>query len=225
MALSVITKTANPDDVCIDIAEALRYMGYKHAQPDQQTFALLQDCLSELKNAVSYTACLCAISISVRDDEIDFGFLQIKSRDLSKNLSGCDRAVLFAATIGAGADRLIAKYGKIQPSRALILDALGSAAIEGWCNLLNEQVRAIAQKNNRFLRPRFSAGYGDFPIAIQPQLLTALDARRKAGIYLTDSCMMLPTKSVSAVIGVSDRPKACKTGCEICSQTECAYKA
>ncbi len=224
MALSIITRTAAPDDVCIDIAEALRYMGYKHAQPDQQTSALIQDCVNELKNAVNYTACLSEISISVRDDEIDFGFLQIKSRDLSKNLSGCDRAVLFAATIGTGTDRLIAKYGKLQPSRALILDALGSAAIEGWCNLLNEQVRAIAEKNNRFLRPRFSAGYGDFPIAIQPQLLNALDAHRKAGIYLTDSCMMLPTKSVSAVIGVSDRPRASKAGCAACEQTDCMYK-
>ena len=94
--------------------------------------------------------------------------------------------------------RLLLRYGKTQPSFALVLDAYGSAAVEGWCNAVNDR---LAQ--GKLLRPRFSPGYGDVPLTVQPQVLSMLDATRKLGITLNDSLFMTPCKSVTAFVGIS----------------------
>ena len=49
---------------------------------------------------------------------------------------------------------------------------------------------------------RYSPGYGTFPLAAQRTLLAILDAPRTVGVSLTDALLMVPSKSVSAVIGV-----------------------
>ena len=49
---------------------------------------------------------------------------------------------------------------------------------------------------------RYSPGYGDFPLEAQRELLALIDAPRKVGVWLTDSLLMVPSKSGSAMIGV-----------------------
>ena len=110
--------------------------------------------------------------------------------------------ILFAATLGAGADRCILKYGKTAPSRAMLADAVGSAMIEHWCDVLNAELTAGKES-----KPRYSPGYGDVPLTIQKDILTLLDAQRKLGITLSDTCFMTPTKSVTAFIGLKGEPK------------------
>ena len=52
------------------------------------------------------------------------------------------------------------------------------------------------------LVPRYSPGFGDFPLSAQREILSVLDAARAIGVSLTDTLLMVPSKSVSAVIGV-----------------------
>ena len=52
------------------------------------------------------------------------------------------------------------------------------------------------------LVPRYSPGFGDFPLTAQREILSVLDAARAIGVSLTDTLLMVPSKSVSAVIGV-----------------------
>ncbi|MFQ7033155.1 MAG: vitamin B12 dependent-methionine synthase activation domain-containing protein [Clostridium sp.] len=53
----------------------------------------------------------------------------------------------------------------------------------------------------------------------------ALDAGKHLGIKLTDSFLMMPSKSVTAVIGVSQKPHRCDVkGCEACGKTDCLYR-
>ena len=54
---------------------------------------------------------------------------------------------------------------------------------------------------------RFSPGYGDLPLSTQPVLLGALDAGRLLGITLSPALLMSPTKSVTAVVGLFERPR------------------
>lgn len=73
---------------------------------------------------------------------------------------------------------------------------------------------------------RFSPGYGDWDIAVQPMVAAALDTVRKAGLCVTDTNLMTPRKSVTALLGVSDHPvKGQLAGCGHCVlRTRCEYR-
>ena len=145
--------------------------------------------------------------------------LDFKSENLEKNLKGCKEVVVFGATIGTGMDFLIGKYGKISPVKGLMFQAIGSERIESLCD---ELCKYLSEENGG-LRPRFSPGYGDFTLDNQKNIFKLLDCSRKIGLTLNDSLLMSPTKSVTAVAGIS---KDCdeKSGCEICLKTDCAYR-
>lgn len=192
----IFLRSASFDEIVINKKEALRYLGYKSAQPVNVN-GLFDVAESEIKKAAILKACYSKTDITVENEEIDFGFCKIKSHDLSKNLNGCKEAYIFAATLGSGVDRLIMKYEKFEPSKAVLIDALSSATIEGLCNLVNQELASGLKT-----KPRYSPGYGDVPLTYQKDFLAFLDAGRKLGITLTDTFFMSPTKSVTAIIGI-----------------------
>ena len=81
------------------------------------------------------------------------------------------------------------------------MQAIGAAAIEEWTDEAERDIRREL-KEGETLVSRYSPGYGDWPLEAQRRLFELLDAPRKAGVSLTDSLLMVPSKSVSAIIGV-----------------------
>ncbi len=180
----------------VEVREVLRYMGTRDA--DDELLRVLDECVAEAKGVLSATLCYDEFDISVNGDEIDLGFCKVQSRDLAKNLSGCDRAVVFAATVGLGVDRLISKYKNASPTKALCISAIGSERVEALCD---EFCRMIDEKY-AFVRPRYSAGYGDLDLGIQKDIFRALGCTKSIGISLGESLLMTPVKSVTAIVGV-----------------------
>lgn len=216
---------ADHSEFNIKRSEILRYMQYHAGNDISDMDELINTCIDEFTAAAEYKACYSKFNIDICDNCIDFGFMKVQSRALATNLKGCREVYTFAATTGIKTERLLNKYNRISPGKAFIFDAIGSAAIEAFCDYLNAYLREQTKDNTHFLRPRFSPGYGDFPIEHQPDLLRALDTNRKLNLALTDSFLMVPTKSVTAIIGISDTPNSCRTRtCEICNQTDCLYR-
>ena len=112
-------------------------------------------------------------------------------------LNGCDRAILFAATLGAGVDRLLMQAALRSPAHQYIADAVASALIEALCDRAETDLCGPHPHTHRF-----SPGYGDLPLTLQPALLNLLNAHRQIGVALTDSLLMTPTKSVTAILGL-----------------------
>ena len=134
----------------------------------------------------------------------------------STMLAQCRRAALLACTLGSGFDTLLRKEQARDMGRAVMLDACGSAWVESGCNAAEEELRA--RLPGLFLTDRFSPGYGDLPLDIQPAVCAALDAGRRVGIHVSDSFLMNPMKSVTAVIGIADRPQMARIrGCAYCA--------
>lgn len=181
--------------IVINKREAARYAGVRGDLAEIKP--LLDSCEKELLSAITPRACYDIFDI-VRGQSLDLGFAKVDSRALGRNLEGCDKIALFAATIGAGADRLIMKYQKISPSRALILDALASAAAESWCDEVNKIITSQFSES----RPRFSCGYGDLPLSLQSDIFAALQVTKLLGVTLSDDYFMTPVKTVTAIIGV-----------------------
>lgn len=184
----------------VNLKEIFRYAGAKQATPELR--AIVSDCLAEIKDRLKYKVCYAELDISFFEGGIDLGFMKSNSRDLSKNLSGCQKIVLFAATVGLEIDRLIARYGATSPTKSLIFDAIGAERIESLCNAFNSEMAENLAANGYKTRPRFSAGYGDFAIEAQRDIFDALTCPAKIGLSLGDNLLMSPSKSVTAIIGI-----------------------
>ena len=183
----------------LNVSETLRFLGYgKTNVPEDNVRALLDECESEISAAQDLRACYSVFDIDICGEEIDLGFAKVKSHSLALNLSGCKKIVLFACTAGAGIDRLIAKYTRISPAKAAVMQAAGAATVEDWC----EQLCGMFKREFGETRPRFSCGYGDLPITLQRDIFAALSVTKHIGITLSDDCFMTPTKSVTAIVGI-----------------------
>ena len=164
--------------------------------PDEATEKLLEQCLDAALPVLSYRVCWTEVPVTVRGNVCDFGSFQLASRRLATHLNGCSRAVIFAATIGLEMDRLIAKYGRLSPAMGLMLQAVGTERIEALCDTFCAQFSQA--------RPRFSPGYGDLALSAQQVIFERLDCPRQIGLTLNDSCVMSPSKSVTAIVALVD---------------------
>lgn len=162
--------------------------------------AEIAECFAELKKVL--TCKMSAVRIPIKrlsDNRLDCGFGEFTSGTLLKNLKECKEVFVFAATIGMGVDRLLEKLSRISPAKHFITDALASAVAE-----------ALADKAEELLcdgvshRPRFSPGFGDLSIELQPRILELVNAGRLLGITVNNAYLMAPMKSVTAFIGIEE---------------------
>lgn len=203
--------------------EILRYAGATGETPELSS--LLEEALAEAQPILTGKVCWLEYPLTVQEDLLDLGFAQSRSVALKRNLTGCDRIIVFGATVGLALDRLIARYSRISPAKALLLQAVGAERIEALCDVFCESIRREAQAAGLRTAPRFSPGYGDFPLEMQTHIFRVLDCSRKIGLTLNDSLLMSPSKSVTAIMGLGPCAGAdSHTGCSCCSKTDCAYR-
>lgn len=177
--------------------EILRYAA--SSLEDSLTAELLKECLNEALNKLSYSVCYLELPLEVKGDICRLGDMEVSSKDLAKRLKGSEGCILFAATVGVELDRLITKYGRLSPSKALLLQAIGAERIEALCDAFCEDIKKdFATKP----KPRFSPGYGDLPLSVQRDIFSLLECEKRIGLTLTDGMLMAPTKSVTAIIGI-----------------------
>ena len=180
----------------VDVREVLRYCRARSA--DDGLNALIEACVQEAKDVLSYKVCYCTLPVSVGETNVDFGFAVADSADLAACLKGMTEAVIFCATVGMGIDRLTNKYAALSPSRALVFQALGTERVEALANAFCEDIKADFCKSS----PRFSPGYGDLSVEFQRTIFQELSITKNLGVTLSDGIMMSPTKSVTAIVGV-----------------------
>ena len=182
----------------LHMREVLRYAGL-HGTPDAAACALLDECLREALDGLSYRTCYVQHPITLLDEVVDLGYATVHSADLSRCLTGCSEAVTFVATVGPLPDRMVARYSAVTPARALFHQAIGAERIESLCDTLVAMLRA---EQGITLRPRFSPGYGDLSLTVQRDIFRALKPERHIGVSMTDALLMLPSKSVTAIVGI-----------------------
>lgn len=227
--------------------EILRYAGCR--TEEEEVVRLMQTCLQEAKEADVLNGQLCytELPFTVRtssdgsraDTEsgsagngtiCDFGSFSVHSEQLAKNLQGCSKVLLLAATAGVGIDRLITKYGRLAPSKALMFQAIGAELVEAVCDGFSKEYEA---EHHCVLRPRFSPGYGDLPLESQKDIFAVLECAKRIGLTLNDSLLMSPSKSVTAFAGITWDEQECtvnagknevQSKCRICEKQDCVYR-
>ena len=106
-----------------------------------------------------------------------------------------------------------------------LLDRIGSLAVESLARSFEEYLRKNYEVKNMSVSMRISPGYCDWPIEEQFNLAKALDFS-KAGVRLTRNCMMVPRKSITAIVGIGPKRLFSKTKsqCEACDKKDCDYR-
>ena len=245
MAIGVPRPLALEKPQAVDLAQAARYFG-AHGEPDAATLALLQKCAVPLLAAATPRAVwLLADTPALTDAGL------LPGEDVHKHLAGCGQAILLAVTLGPGVDAQIRRAGlgdiaageniwqraeqaQHDPAQRhadkavarLKAGIVGLDEHEQTADAAEAQLRQWAATEGKYLTGRFSPGYGDWDIAVQPLVAAALDTVRKAGLCVTDTNLMTPRKSVTALLGVSDHPvKGQLAGCGHCVlRTRCEYR-
>ena len=211
-------ETYNPPPICKK--EILRYAGCKNE--NDLPAGLLEDCINEAQNLFSYKVCYLPLEVKTEGENCDFGFFSVKSKALAKNLGNAQKAVLFAATVGVGIDRLISKYGALSPTKAVLFQAIGAERIEALCDTFCLDMQS---RTGLYALPRFSPGYGDFNLKSQKDILGVLDSQKLIGLTLNESLVMSPSKSVTAVMGLSITPRDENYDkCRACGNKDCEYR-
>lgn len=208
----------NALDFEIDIKEVLRYCGHK-GEADLQLLQSVESIINDIYNYLSPKYCISKFSIEQNRDGVilkETGTL-LKGNDIKKHLENCKECYIFCATIGAQADGFIRQMTVKSALSGLIADAAATAAIEAYCDLIENNLRKQLSQENKYLTWRFSAGYGDLPFEQQPEILDLLNAGKLIGVNYNSSFIMIPSKSVTAIMGAAqEKPKNRKYKCENC---------
>ena len=197
--------------------EVLRYLG--NAAPDARLTALTASVEAELRREVRPRGVRRRLNIAIEESGMTAEGFRFASCALSQNLRGCKEACFAAATLGAEADRRLRRYAAVDLPRAAVWQAACAAYLEEYLDEMENALRAEAP--GLYLRPRFSPGYGDLDISNQQAMFALLDLEKRLGLSLTPAWMMLPEKSVTAIIGLSAQPCRAAGGCAGCAKTDC----
>lgn len=218
------------NELHIDTKEVLRYLQMPLEKADQDILQQLEDTKHMLKGLIApsyvhscYPLCIEGDRVQVEDTGIAF-----ESHDLAVHLQDCHKAYFIAATLGLGIDRQLAYLKTRDMVGQVMLDAVASVAIEDYIEQLNDAVSRREREEGCYTAMRFSPGYGDFPLEDQEKMMLLTGATKRAGIHLLPSLMMLPCKSITAMIGVSKIPQKQEypeSKCSVCPmKAHCRYR-
>lgn len=212
------------------ISETLRYLGCGSEIPDEKTLEMVDKAIALLQEKVRPKSVYKIIEIipdakGIRLPEVYRKGKAVKfiSESLGRVMSGCTRMIVFGATLGAEADMLIKHAAAGNIAMGAVMQAAAAAYIEEYCDTIQEELSEKFRAEGEPLGDRFSPGYGDFALEYQHVLFGILDCQRRIGLTLSDNCIMIPSKSVTAVIPIGG---SCgrQLGCSCCEKTDCLYR-
>ena len=164
---------------------------------------------------------------AIRDDSIEIeGGIKFHTKKVTSYISGASHLVLFVVTIGSDIET---EAGLLtsgpDPLKGYLLDRVGSFAVESLAQNLENKLRKDYSHTKNSVSSRFSPGYCDWPIEDQFDMAKVIDFS-KAGVSLTEGCMMVPKISISAIVAVAGEEvfKKFVTACDVCQMQECSYR-
>ena len=187
--------------------EALRYAGHKTEDLPDGVRELLEQALTEAEGVLTFSVCYDRFPIRRTGDMLRIGEMTLRSDTAARAFAGCDEVLCFAATVGAGIDRLVRRYERLSPAKALLLQGVGAERAESLCDVFCEDFSARLAGNGKVLRPRISPGYGDLPLSLQRDIFRVLDLTRRLGLTLGEDLLMTPAKSVTAFAGIMEKDR------------------
>lgn len=204
--------------------EALRYL--KTKKDDEAAGILVDTVYLKMRNEVQARYVVQRQSCTVDATGVTLACgTRFNSALLAKNLQSCQEVLLLGATLGSRVDACIRRLALLSVAEGAAAQAVGAALIESYLDELQVKMQQELELEGLYQKPRFSPGYGDWALEEQKLLFPVLDCARRIGLTLTEGCMMAPSKSVTAVIGLTREKLQCvQHKCESCSNLGCEFR-
>jgi hypothetical protein len=211
-------------ELAVDRAEVMRLLGYKEnrTRVDERHLALVDAGIRLAREAArpAVTYAYCAVTVAGETVATAVPGLTWRSKSLARLLKEAVGIYLVAATLGPGVDEAIQRlFASEEYALATIVDAAGSTLIHSLSQLVQGQLPGAGT-------PLYGPGYGDWPIACQRDLALAAGAEA-IDLTCTETCYLIPQKSLVGIIGVTAPESGRKlqaSGCSLCSMPDCAYR-
>lgn len=209
----------------VDKAEVLRYLGYRGQSLAPELDGLVDAAIADCLRVARPRGCVRAFDIAARGLDADGTpfialrgcALRLEGRDICAHLADAVAVGLLAVTLGVGIDRQLRLLSSTDPTGELAFDAAATACVEQAADAAEARIVGLATGRGLYTSYRYSPGYGDMPLACQPQLLASVNAQRLLGLTLTPTNLLIPTKSVTAVVGMHPAPQpSTHDGCATC---------
>ena len=204
----------------IDKKEVLRYLQYKNQNINEDLSNLINESIEETKKIINPKFVLRRYTIKKINKEngkkqviLENGNLILESNDIYNLFEKCD-------------EREIRKLTYTNLTKGVIMDACATTAIEEVCDVVQENIAKNLSSEDRYISYRYSPGYGDLSIDKNIDINNILNTQKEIGLTVTNSGIMIPRKSVVALIGVSDKKAiSTKKSCDYCNNRHnCDYK-
>lgn len=217
----------------IDEKEVLRYLQYKNQHIDNDLWYKINNCIDITKEIINpkfifrkYVIRKSDTSDSQKEIYLQGTNINLQSNDIYDLLSDCDECILMCATLGLEIEREIRKLTYTNLTEGIIMDACATTAIEEVCDIVQAKIEKDLFKQNKYITYRYSPGYGDLDIGKNRDINNLLDSQREIGVTVTSNGIMIPRKSVVAIIGVSNKSIIrSKKSCENCNnKNNCDYR-
>lgn len=206
----------------IDEKEVRRYAGLQRAEdfPEQYVKeACLEVQLEAVPRGIYREYEYDAATGTIKSDPP----LVVEGSSIRKHLASSVRVAVMGVTIGEGVEQLSAALFKDgNYTVGLLVDAAATTAVEQVADQINDLIVKAAAAGGYTTTWRFSPGYGNWPLDVQPALAAIIGAE-EIGLTVTDTCMLFPRKSVTAIIGYMPGGATLQTkrGCTSCGQRDC----
>ena len=217
----------------IDKKEVLRYLQYKNQNINEDLSNLINESIEETKKIINPKFVLRRYTIKKINKEngkkqviLENGNLILESNDIYNLFEKCDECILMATTLGLDIEREIRKLTYTNLTKGVIMDACATTAIEEVCDVVQENIAKNLSSEDRYISYRYSPGYGDLSIDKNIDINNILNSQKEIGLTVTNSGIMIPRKSVVALIGVSAKKAiSTKKSCDYCNNRHnCDYK-
>ena len=199
----------------IDRSEVLRYLGYTGQEIAPELDRRIDAVVARALSVARPRGCVAVFDVAGVEGGGDGSpvvrlagaALELEGSSIAAHLDGARAVGVLAVTIGMGVERELRRLSLVDPVEQVIFDSCVSTIVERAADAAEASLMARAHERGLYTNSRFSPGYGDLPMEIQPTLLAAVNAQRRLGITLTSTNLMMPTKSVTAVVGMFDTPQ------------------
>jgi hypothetical protein len=213
--------------------EVLRYLEYKGQYISDNLKNNIDECIKITKEKINPRYILGVYPILRENDStcynkiaIKGSDLRLKSKDLYNILKDCEECIIISATLGIEIEKEIRKYSYCELSKSIIMDACATTAIEEVCDAVQSNIEKELNKKGKYITMRYSPGYGDLPLELNKEILNLLSAQNKIGLTINDSGIMIPRKSVVAIMGITHKTiNRVQPSCLNCENHKtCKYK-
>lgn len=188
----------------IDSDSALAFLGHTGQALDRSLKARLEEMARRCEDENTPRYLWRTFDIDSVEETISLrgSSLELPGASIRAHLDGATGATLLAVTLGVAWRQTLEQLNATSPTDALLYDACANALTEAAAEEAHRRLAEAAATENREAHARFSPGYGDLPLSIQPAFLKEIDAPRKAGIIATADNLLEPAKSITAIVGL-----------------------